>query len=243
MGKSVFPLRKRTKSQSQLLALAGEFNADTNNNEPVSPVQSVRTDNSKSTSGEPHKNATSSPDSSGTKKPGKISAAGRAGGVPTVKKKIIETTTTSIVHKTGAKSPAQKRDCVSQQSKNENNTRRTLKTTGATASAAENHDKKRPVSPLESEVNKNEVVIEHKKKATASASETSVIRKQITEQQKEHIHAVQQIHGLSLNSRVVFFEESGVPLHGTIKYIGVISSSDDVIYAGIELVSKQRVLL
>ena len=39
---------------------------------------------------------------------------------------------------------------------------------------------------------------------------------------------------LQLDSRVVFFDDSGVSLHGTIKFIG---SFDDVIHAGIELVS------
>lgn len=42
--------------------------------------------------------------------------------------------------------------------------------------------------------------------------------------------------GLLVDSRVVFFEESGIPLHGTIKFIG--SKYDDITLIGVELDSR-----
>ena len=45
---------------------------------------------------------------------------------------------------------------------------------------------------------------------------------------------------LQLASRVVFFDDSGVSLHGTIRFIGTF---DDVIHAGIELVSLTKLII
>ena len=205
--------------------MAGELNADMNNNEPDSSPVLVKKD--KTSPVVQQKNSTASSNSPGNKKNGKISATGKASGA--VKKKIIEKTTTSTVHtKAEAGSPAQNRDVASKHIKSENKTRSLPKVTG---------DKKHPVISLESDKYRNGT--EHKRKAATSmvVAESSVLRKPAIEQRKEYIHDIQQTHGLSLNSRVVFFEESGVPLHGTIKYIGTISSNDNVIYAGIELVS------
>ena len=42
--------------------------------------------------------------------------------------------------------------------------------------------------------------------------------------------------GLSIDSRIVFFEESGIPLRGTVKFIGPVTKLSEV-FVGVELVS------